>query len=53
MNRIAAFLIGATLATGALAQKISLVGGTAINPADGKMVQNAVVVINEIGRAHV
>src|SRR5438094_397575 len=46
MNRIAAFLIGATLATGALAQKISLVGGTAINPADGKMVQNAVVVIN-------
>ena len=46
MNRIAAFLIGAALATNALAQKISLVGGTAINPADGKMVQNAVVVIN-------
>src|SRR5436305_7449488 len=46
MNRIAAFLIGAALATSALAQKISLVGGTAINPADGKMVQNAVLVIN-------
>src|SRR5882762_5273985 len=46
MNRIAAFLIGAALATSALAQKISLVGGTAINPADGEMVQNAVVVIN-------
>src|SRR6184192_1258228 len=46
MNRIAAFLIGSALATSALAQKISLVGGTAINPADGKMVQNAVVVIN-------
>src|SRR5437016_1855840 len=46
MNRIAAFLIGAALATSALAQKISLVGGTAINPADGKIVQNAVVVIN-------
>jgi len=46
MNRIAAFLIGAALATSALAQKISLVGGTAVNPADGKIVQNAVLVIN-------
>src|SRR6187397_170607 len=46
MNRIAAFLIGAALATSTLAQKISLVGGTAINPADGKIVQNAVLVIN-------
>ena len=46
MNRIAAFLIGAALATSALAQKISLVGGTVINPADGKIVQNAVVAIN-------
>src|SRR4029077_10874967 len=46
MNRIAGFLIGAALATTALAQKISLVGGTAVNPADGKIVQNAVVVIN-------
>src|SRR5436853_2941563 len=46
MNRIAAFLIGSALATSALAQKISLVGGTVINPADGKIVQNAVVVVN-------
>src|SRR5207245_10054035 len=46
MNRIAAFLIGSALATSALAQKISLVGGTVINPADGKIVQNAVLVIN-------
>jgi len=46
MNRIAAFLIGAALATSALAQKISLVGGAAINPADGKIIQNAVIVIN-------
>jgi len=29
-----------------LAQKISLVGGTIINPADGKTIENAVVVIN-------
>src|SRR5881392_61775 len=46
MNPIAAFLIGSVLATSALAQKISLVGGTVINPADGKIVQNAVLVIN-------
>src|SRR6266699_2898824 len=46
MNRIAASLIGSALATSALAQKISLVGGTVINPADGKIVQNAVLVIN-------
>src|SRR5438477_6483704 len=46
MNRIAAFLIAAALATSALAQKISLVGGTVVNPADGKVVQNAVLVIN-------
>src|SRR5213595_3460899 len=46
MNPIAAFLIGSALATSALAQKISLVGGTVINPADGKIVQNAVLVIN-------
>jgi len=50
MNRIAAFLIGAALATSALAQKISLVGGTVINPADGKIVQNAVNVIDSIKR---
>jgi imidazolonepropionase-like amidohydrolase len=46
MNRLAAFLIGSALATSALAQKLSLVGGTVINPADGKIIQNAVVVIN-------
>src|SRR5213596_4068967 len=46
MYPIAAFLIGAALATSALAQKISLVGGTVVNPADGKIVQNAVLVIN-------
>src|SRR5438552_17616558 len=46
MNRIAAFLIGAALATSALAQKISLVGGTVVNPADGQIVQNAVLVIH-------
>src|SRR2546430_13172511 len=46
MNRIAAFLIGSALATSALAQKISLVGGTVMSPADGKIVQNAVLVIN-------
>src|SRR5437762_9132889 len=46
MNRIALLLIGSALATSALAQKISLVGGTVINPADGKIVQNAVLVIN-------
>src|SRR5207244_10912376 len=46
MNRITAFVIGAALATSALAQKISLVGGTVVNPADGKIVQNAVLVIN-------
>src|SRR4029077_6202847 len=46
MNQIAAFLIGSALTTSALAQKISLVGGTVINPADGKIVQNAVLVLN-------
>jgi imidazolonepropionase-like amidohydrolase len=45
MNRIAVSLIGLALATSAVAQKISLVGGTVINPADGT-VQNAVVVIS-------
>src|SRR5690242_5828614 len=46
MNRIALFLIGTALANSAFAQKISLVGGTVINPADGKRIENAVVVIN-------
>ncbi|PYL03799.1 MAG: amidohydrolase [Verrucomicrobia bacterium] len=46
MNRIALLLIGSALASSAFAQKASLVGGTVINPADGKTIENAVVVIN-------
>ncbi|PYL49905.1 MAG: amidohydrolase, partial [Verrucomicrobia bacterium] len=46
MNRIALLLIGSALASSAFAQKISLVGGTVINPAGGKTIENAVVVIN-------
>src|SRR5947208_3045515 len=46
MNRIALLLIGSALASSAFAQKISLAGGTVINPADGKTIENAVVVIN-------
>src|SRR4051795_540880 len=46
MNRIAAFLFAFIVVSSALAEKISLVGGTVINPADGKLVENAVVVIN-------
>jgi len=46
MNRVALFLITSALANSALAEKISLVGGTVINPADGKTIENAVVVIN-------
>src|SRR5690242_6260828 len=39
-------LVSSVYADHALAQKISLVGGTVINPADGKQIENAVVVIN-------
>src|SRR5205085_10180797 len=46
MNRIVVFLIGSALASSVFAQKISLVGGTVINPADGTRIENAVVVIN-------
>src|SRR6478672_345180 len=46
MNRIALLLIGSALASSAFAQKTSLVGGTVINPADGKTIENAVVVVN-------
>ena len=46
MNRIALLLIGSALASSAFAQKTSLVGGTVINPADGKTIENTVVVIN-------
>src|ERR1043165_1689901 len=41
---VLSFLI--SLATGAYAEKISLVGATVINPADGKVLPNATVVIN-------
>ena len=34
------------LATGARAEKLSLVGGTIINPADGKTIENAVLLID-------
>ena len=46
MNRIALFMLELVLASSAFAQKISLVGGTVINPADGKITENAVLVIN-------
>jgi len=46
MNRIALFLLELILVSSAFAQKISLVGGTVINPADGKITENAVLVIN-------
>src|SRR5436305_65842 len=46
MNRIAFCLIGAALASSAFAQKISLVGGTVINPANGETIENAVIVMN-------
>ncbi|HEV2095606.1 MAG TPA: hypothetical protein VGQ82_03805, partial [Chthoniobacterales bacterium] len=36
----------AAVALNARAEKISLVGGTAINPGDGKIIENAVIVIN-------
>ena len=41
MNRIALLLIGSALASTVFAQKISLVGGTVINPADGKTIEKA------------
>src|SRR5438552_1835307 len=41
-----ALLIACLQPAAALAEKISLVGGTAINPADGKTIENAVIVIN-------
>ena len=44
--RIALFLLELILVSSAFAQKISLVGGTVINPADGKITENAVLVIN-------
>jgi imidazolonepropionase-like amidohydrolase len=46
MNRIAAFFFALLVVSNALAEKISLVGGTVIDPVDGKVVENALVVIN-------
>lgn len=46
MNRIALFFLAAALANSACGEKISLVGGTVINPADGKTIENAIVVVN-------
>src|SRR5205807_9466087 len=46
MNRIALFLLELILVSSAFAQKISLVGGTVINPADGKITENGVLVIS-------
>jgi imidazolonepropionase-like amidohydrolase len=43
LNYVLTVLLAATIAR---AEKISLVGGTVINPADGKVVPNATVVIN-------
>jgi imidazolonepropionase-like amidohydrolase len=46
MKTITAFILAAFAATIAHAEKISLVGATVINPADGKVMPNATVVIN-------
>ena len=62
MNIKVALVLAFSLFTAALrAEKISLVGATVINPADGKVLPNATVVINgdkidrvrwETGRCH-
>jgi cytosine/adenosine deaminase-related metal-dependent hydrolase len=47
MKRVAAAVLSLiALATAARAEKFSLVGGTVINPADGKVLPNATIVIN-------
>src|SRR5215471_16011232 len=45
-TRVAVVLFLVSLATATYAEKISLVGGTVINPADGKVLPNATIVIN-------
>jgi imidazolonepropionase-like amidohydrolase len=45
MKRIAVLFLFAGLVT-ARAEKISLVGATAVNPADGKIIENSVVVVD-------
>ena len=46
MKTLTAFLVAAFVAAIARAEKISLVGATVINPADGKVLPNATVVID-------
>ena len=46
MKRITIFIIAALVALSARAEKVSLVGGTVINPANGSVIENAVLVIN-------
>ena len=46
MKTIALFAFASWLTIAAHAEKIALVGGTVINPADGKIIENAVLVIN-------
>ena len=44
--RLSVILCLLSIATATYAEKISLVGATVINPADGKVLPNATVVIN-------
>ena len=46
MKTLTYFLFALFTATISRAEKISLVGATVINPADGKVMPNATVVIN-------
>ena len=45
-TRVAVVLFLVSLATATYAEKFSLVGGTVINPADGKVLPNATIVID-------
>ena len=46
MKKLIVFAIAALLALSARGEKVSLVGGTVINPSDGRVIENAVLVIN-------
>jgi imidazolonepropionase-like amidohydrolase len=46
MKKFITFTIIALVAHSGRAEKVSLVGGTVINPADGRVIENAVLVIN-------
>jgi len=46
MKKLIVFAIAALLALSVRGEKVSLVGGTVINPADGRVIENAVLVIN-------